>query len=150
MLRSRQIGGVLRNEEVSMQEHGRMAEEAKRIGRETQEQVNRAGQAYQNAVESGFEAASRSLSEINKGFQDIAAEITNFSRKRIEDVVQAWEQVVRARSFGDVVEVQSRYAQKVYEDYMSQMSRLGEIYLGTARNAAKSVEETSKRFTEPR
>jgi len=133
-----------------MQEHRKIAEEAKRMGRETQEQVTQAGQAYQNAFESSFEAASRSFSEINRGFQDIAAEITNFSRKRMEDVAQAWEQVVRARSFGDVVDVQSRYAQKVYEDYLSQMSRLGEIYLGTARNAAKSVEETSKRFTEPR
>jgi hypothetical protein len=133
-----------------MQEHRRMAEEAKRMGRETEEQVNRAGQAYQNAVESGFEAASRSFSEINRGFQDIATEITNFSRKRIEDVAQAWEQIVRARSFGDVVEVQSRYAQKAYEDYMSQMSRLGEIYLGTARNAAKSAEVSSKRAPEPR
>jgi hypothetical protein len=132
---------------VTMRETRRMAEEAKRMGHETQEQVKRAGQTYQNAVESGFEVASRSFGEIDKGFQDIAAEITNFSKKRLEGVTQAWEQVLRARSFGDVVEVQSRYAQKAYEDYMSQISRLGEIYLGTARNAAKSVEETSKRFT---
>jgi hypothetical protein len=130
-----------------MQENRRMAEEAKRMGHETQEHFRRGGQAYQDAVESGFEAAGRSFSEINRGFQTMAAEITNFSRKRIEDVAQAWEQILRAKSFGDVVEVQSRYAQKAYEDYMSEMSRLGEIYLGTARNAAKSAEETSKRLT---
>ena len=132
---------------VTMQETRRMAEEAKRMRHETQEQANRAGQAYQHAMESGFEAASRSFSEINRGFQDIAAEVTNFSKKRLDDVLQAWEQVLGARSFGDMVEVQSRYAQKAYEDYRAQMSRLGEIYLNAARNAAKPVQETSKRFT---
>jgi phasin family protein len=130
-----------------MQETRRMAEEAKRIGEETQAHVKRAGEAYQNAVESGFEAATHSFGETNRGFQNVAAEITNFSKKRLEDVAQAWEQVLRAKSFGDVMEVQSRYAQKAYEDYTSQMSRLGEIYLDTVRNAAKPVQETSKRFT---
>jgi hypothetical protein len=130
-----------------MQETRRMTEEAKRLGQETQKHVKRAGEAYQNAVENGFEAASRSFSEINRGFQGVAAEITNFSKERLEDVVQAWEQVLRARSFADVVEVQSRYAQKAYEDYKSQMSRLGEIYLDSVRNAVKSVQDRSKRFS---
>jgi hypothetical protein len=129
---------------VTLQETKRMAEEAKRIRQDAQEQV---GQAHQSVVEGGFEAAGRSFSEINRGFQEAAAEITNFSKKRFEDIVQAWEQFIRARSFGDVVEVQSRYAQRAYEDYRSEMSKLGEIYLSTARNAAKPVEETSRRST---
>jgi len=130
-----------------MQETRRMAEEANRMEEETQEHVKRTGVAYQSAVVGGFEAATHSFSEINRGFQNVAAEITNFSKKRLEDVVRSWEQVLRAKSFGDVVEVQSRYAQKAYEDYTSQMSRLGEIYLDTVRNAAKPVQETSKRLT---
>jgi hypothetical protein len=132
---------------VALQETKRMAEEAERIRHDTQEQVKRAGQAYQSSLESGFEAAKRSYSEINRGFQDVAAEITNFSKKRIESVVQAWEQFLRARSFGDIVDVQSRYAQRAYEDYASEMSKLGELYLGTARNVAKPVEETFRRST---
>ena len=127
-----------------MPETRRMAEEAKRIGEDTQEHVKRAGEAYQSAVEDGVEAATRSFNEMNRSFQNVAAEITNFSKKRLEDVVQSWEQVLRAKSFGDVMEVQSRYVQKAYEDYTSQMSRLGEIYLDTVRNAAEPVQETSK------
>lgn len=117
-----------------MQEARRMTEEAKRIGHE-------AGEAYQNAVGSGFEVATRSFTEINKGFEDAAAEITNFSKKRLEDVVQTWEQVLRARSFGDIVEAQSRYARKAYEDYTSQMSRLGDIYVGRLRDAFDQKEK---------
>jgi hypothetical protein len=132
-----------------MPETRRMAEEAKRIGEDTQEHVKRAGEAYQSAVEDGFEAATRSFNEMNRSFQNVAAEITNFSKKRLEDVVQSWEQVLRAKSFGDVMEVQSRYVQKAYEDYTSQMSRLGEI-LDTVRNAPSRFKRPPKELADLR
>jgi hypothetical protein len=124
-----------------------MAEEANRLGQDAQQQARRVGQEFQDAAQGGFEAASGSFSEINRGFQAIAAEMTDFSKKRLEDVIHAWEQLLRARSFPDVVEVQTRYAQRAYDDYMSEMSKLGEMYLDTTRSAVKPIEQASKRFT---
>src|SRR6266508_371679 len=126
-----------------MPETKRIAEEANRIGQEAQERAQRVGHEFQKAAEGDFEAASRSFGEVNRGFQAMAAEMTDFSKRRMEDVLQAWQQLLRARHFGDVVEVQTRYAQRAYDAYTSEMSKLGEMYLGTARNAAKPVEETS-------
>jgi hypothetical protein len=123
-------------EEVAMSETKRMADEANRIGQQAQERF-----------QTGFEAASRSLSEANKGFQAMADELTDFSKSRWEAVFQAWEQLLRVRHLGDVVEVQTRYAQRAYDAYMSEMSKLGEMYLGTARNAASSVKESSRRLS---
>lgn len=119
-----------------MQETNRMTEEA-------QEQASQMGQA----VEAGFEAASRSFSEANRGFQAVAEEINDFSRRRFEDVLQSWQQFLAARSFGDIVEVQMRYTQRAYDAYISEMSKLGEMYLNTVRNSAKPVEQTTKRST---
>jgi hypothetical protein len=130
-----------------MSETKRMAEETNRMGQEAQERAQRVGHEFQKAAEGGFEAASRSFSEVNKGFQAMAAEMTDFSKKRMEDVLQAWQQLLRARHFGDVVDVQTRYAQRAYDAYTSEMSKLGEMYLGTARSASKPVEETSRRFS---
>jgi hypothetical protein len=123
-------------EEVAMSETKRMADE-----------VNRIGQQAQERFQTGFEAASRSLSEANKGFQAMADELTDFSKSRWEAVFQAWEQLLRVRHLGDVVEVQTRYAQRAYDAYMSEMSKLGEMYLGTARNAASPVKESSRRLS---
>ena len=122
-----------------MAETRRMAEETTKRGEEVQERV-------QSGFESGFEAASRSLSEANRGFQAMADELTDFSKSRWEAVFQAWEQLLRVRHLGDVVEVQTRYAQRAYDAYMSEMSKLGEMYLGTARNAANPVKDT-RRFS---
>jgi hypothetical protein len=123
-------------EEVAMSETKRMADEANRIGQQAQERF-----------QTGFEAASRSLSEANKGFQAMADELTDFSKSRWEAVFQAWEQLLRVRHLGDMVEVQTRYAQGAYDAYMSEMSKLGEMYLGTARNAAIPVKDTARRFS---
>jgi phasin family protein len=123
-------------EEVVMSETRRMADEANRIGQQAQERV-----------QSGFEAASRSFSEANRGFQAMAAEMTDFSKRRMEDVLQAWQQLLQARNFGDVVDAQTRYAQRAYEAYTSEVSKLGEMCLDTTRSAARPVEQTSRRLT---
>jgi phasin family protein len=123
------------------------AEQAQRFGQEAQDQARRMGQEYQETVQSGFESATQSLGEVNKGFQAIAAEMTEYSKKTFEDIFQAWEQLLRARSFGDVVDIQTRYAQRAYDAHVAEMSRLTELYRDLTRNAVKPVEQTSKRFT---
>ena len=118
--------------------------ETNRLGEEIQDGVERYGQEYQQAAERGFYAVSRSFSEANKGLQVLASEMTDFSKRRFEDVFRAWEQLLRARSLPDVVQVQTQYAQKAYEAYTSEMSKLGEMYMGVVRDASKPVEEASR------
>jgi hypothetical protein len=129
-----------------MSETKRMADEANRMGQQAQEGAQRAGREFQKAAEGGFEAASRSFTEANKGFEALASEMTDFSKKRFEDVFRAWEQLLRARSLPDVIGVQTQYVQRAYEAYTSEMSKLGEMYLGTVRSASKPVEESSRRL----
>ena len=73
--------------------------------------------------------------------------MTDFSRRRFEDVAHTWDQLLHVRSFGDIVEVQSRHVQKACNAYMSETSKIGEMFLETARKASRPVEETPKRFT---
>ena len=115
------------------QEHEKQIEEA---GREFQEQARRAGEEHQRAAASGFEAANRSAAEINRGFQSIAAELTDYSKRTMEDLFQTWEQLLRARTATEVVEVQTQYAKKAYETHMSKMSKLAELYADLTRKAS--------------
>ena len=128
-----------------MPQANRLAQEANKMSREAQEGTSRMGNELQNAVESGFDAASRSFGEVNRGIQAMAAEMTDFSKRRWEEVFQAWQQLLHARHFGDVVDVQTHYAQRAYDAYMSELSKVGELYLGTVREAARPLEQTSKR-----
>jgi hypothetical protein len=147
------------SKEAKMADTKRMVDESKRIGEEaaaqarkfgqaTQEQVIKAGQHYQQAAQSGFEAPNRSLGEVNRGFQALAAEMAEYSKKTFEDLLEAWEQLLRARSLGDIVDIQVRYAQRTYDTHAAEMSKLAELNSDIARNALKPIDETSKRFTQ--
>jgi hypothetical protein len=123
-----------------MQETKRTAEDVKRMSYETRDHARKIGQDYQDTIENGVEAVSRSFSEMNRGFQAVAAEMTEFSKRRTEEVMRTWDQMIRARTFGDVVEVQSKYAQKAVDAYMTEWSKIRALYLGAARNATKPLD----------
>ena len=95
---------------------------------------------YQKVGKDGFDAAVRSFGEVNKGFQAIAAEVTDYSKKAFEDSTRAFEQLIGAKSIEQAVEIQFQYAKKAYDTYIAEMSKLGEMYVGLAKDAYKPVE----------
>jgi hypothetical protein len=44
-----------------------------------------------------------------------------------------------------MIEIQSQYAKKAYDTYVSEMSKLGELYLASARKASKPIEQAATR-----
>jgi len=95
---------------------------------------------FQKVGKDGFDAAVKSFGEMNKGFQAIAAEVTDYSKKAFEDGTRAFEQLIGAKSVEQAVEIQSTYAKKAYDTYIAEMSKIGEMYAGLARDAYKPVE----------
>ena len=92
--------------------------------------VQRFNNEVQRAGKDGFDAVVSSFGEANKGFQAIAAEITAYSKKSFEDGTRAFEQLLGAKSFEQVIEIQSQYARMAYEAYVAELSKLGEMYAG--------------------
>jgi phasin family protein len=82
---------------------------------------------------------------MNKGFQTLAAEMTDYSKRTFDDVFHAWEQLLSAKSVEQVIDIASQYAKRAYDTHMSEMSKLGEMYVAIARNAAKPVEQATAR-----
>ncbi len=95
---------------------------------------------FQKVGKDGFDATVRSFGEVNKGFQAIAAEITDYSKKAFEDGTRAFEQLIGAKSIEQAIEIQSQYAKKAYDAYVAEVSKLGEMYVGLAKDAYKPVE----------
>ena len=117
-----------------MQETKRMVDEANRMGQQAQERL-----------QIGFEAASRSFTEANKGFQALAAEMMEYSKAAFDDAVRTWEQLIGVRSLEQAIQIQSDYAKRVYENHMAELKKLGEMTVGMARDASKPVEDASRR-----
>ena len=118
-----------------MQETKRMADEANKMGQQVQERV-----------QSGFEAASRSFSEANKGFQTLATEMTEYSKAAFDDAIRTWEQLIGVKSLDQAMQIQSDYAKRTYENHMAELSKLGQMYVGMASDSSKPVQDTSRKF----
>ena len=103
--------------------------------------VQRLGEEFQRVGKDGVDAVVSSFGEVNKGLQAIAAEITDYTKKAFDDGTHAFEQLLGARSFEQVIEIQSQYTKKAYDAYMAELSKLGQMYAGLTRNASKPVEQ---------
>ena len=95
---------------------------------------------FQKAGQENFDTAVKNLEEVNKGFQAIASEVTDYTKKTIEDSTAAFEKLMGVKSVEQAIEIQTGFAKKAYEDYISQASKLGEMYVTLAKEAYKPVE----------
>ena len=104
----------------------------------------------QRISKEGFDAALRSYGELNKGFQAITANVTDYSKKAFEDVARAFEQLAGSKSVEQAIQIQSQYAKKAYDNWVAEASKLSEMYVGMARDAYKPVEQAvAKRASKP-
>jgi phasin family protein len=107
---------------------------------ETQMNIN-GFEDFQKIGKDNFDAAVKSFGEVNKSFQAIATEVTDYSKKAFEDSTATFEKLVGAKSVEQAVEIQTDFAKKAYEDYVSQVSKIGEMYVDLAKEIYKPVED---------
>ena len=89
-----------------------------------------------------MDATLTSLGALSKGFQTIAVEIADYTRKSFEDSTAAAEKLFGAKSIDKAVEVQSDYLKTAYEQFVAQAAKVGELYAGIAQEAYKPFEST--------
>ena len=95
---------------------------------------------FQKVGKDGFDAAVRSFGEFNKGFQAIAAEVTDYSKKAFEDGSQALEKMLGVKSVDKAVELQQAYLKDAYEGFVAKATKIGELYTDLAKEAYKPFE----------
>jgi hypothetical protein len=105
--------------------------------------VHKFGEEFQRASKENFDASVRSLGEVSKGFQAIAATMVDHCKKNFEDGTRAFEHLLGAKSFEQVWEIQSQYAKRAFDAYFAQASKIGAMYADLARNAYQPVEQAA-------
>jgi len=86
------------------------------------------------------EATLRSFGAASKGYQAVAAEMTNYSKKWFEDGTAAIERLFGAKTLEKAIEVQSEYVKTAYEGFVAEATKLGEIYADIAKESYKPFE----------
>lgn len=82
----------------------------------------------------------KSYSALAHGMQTITTEAADYSKKSYEDNAKVMEQLVAAKSFEKAFEIQSDFAKTAYEGFVTQATKMSEIYSNAARDAYKPLE----------
>jgi len=82
----------------------------------------------------------KSIGAASKGFQAIAAEVTNYSKKSFEDGTAAAERLFGAKTLEKAIEAQSDYVKTAYEGFIAEATKLGELYADLAKESYKPFE----------
>jgi hypothetical protein len=86
------------------------------------------------------DVALKQLGVVSKGFQAIAAEVADYSKKTFESSSAAAEKLLGSKSFEKVVEVQSDFVKTAYEGFVAEATKLGELYAELAKETYKPIE----------
>lgn len=98
----------------------------------------------QKLGQANVETAMNLFGEWTKGWQSVAAEMTDYTKRSFEDGTQTFEKLVGAKSIEQAFEIQSAYAKRAYEEYVQQMTKIGGLYTGLAKDAYRPVERAMK------
>ncbi len=95
---------------------------------------------FQKFGKEQLEAASTAAASFAKGLQTIAAETTDYSKMSFETNSAYVEKLLGAKSLDAAIQTQSEYAKSAYEGFVSQATKIGELYTNLAKEAFKPVE----------
>ncbi|MFC3692978.1 phasin family protein [Chenggangzhangella methanolivorans] len=95
---------------------------------------------FQKYGRENMDLALKSFGSVSKGFQAIAVEVADYSKKSFEDNSALVEKLAGAKTLDKAIEVQSAFVKTSYETYLARMTKLGELYADIAKESYKPVE----------
>jgi hypothetical protein len=94
-----------------------------------------------------FEAVSAAAAAVTKGWQSIAAETTDYSKKSFEKSRLLAEKLITVKKIDEAVALQTDFAKSAYEDFVAEATKIGELYSSIAKEVFKPIETAAKNFT---
>lgn len=94
-----------------------------------------------------MDAMLKNYAEISKGFQAIATEASEFSKKSFQDATTFMESLASVKSVENAFELQSNFMKSSYESLVTEATKMGEMYADLAKTVYKPYEATIAKAT---
>jgi phasin family protein len=95
---------------------------------------------FQKYGKEQLEVMTTSSSSLAKGWQTIAAESSEYSKKSFENGSAFLEKLLGAKSLENAIQIQSEYAKTYFEELVGYVTKTGELYSNLAKEAFKPIE----------
>ncbi|HVY20153.1 MAG TPA: phasin family protein [Bauldia sp.] len=108
--------------------------------------MSNAFDSIQNFGKDNVDIALKAADAVTKGFQAIASEAADYSKRSFEAGTAAFEKLAAAKSIDTVVALQQDFARTAYQGYVGQVTRFGEIFSDMAKSAAAPYQSLYGKF----
>jgi len=95
---------------------------------------------FQKLGKENIDTYMKQFGTVSKGWQAIATEVADYSKKSFEHSTAAMESLLGAKSLEKAIEIQTDYVKTAYEGFVAQSSKLGELYTDLAKETYKPLE----------
>ncbi len=87
-----------------------------------------------------MDMAMKSFGAVSKSLQAIAVEVADYSKRSFEDSTAAMEKLFGAKTLEKAIEVQSDYFKTAYEGFVSEATKISDLYSDLAKEPYKPLE----------
>jgi|SRR5581483_9384942 len=95
---------------------------------------------FQKLGKDNMDHAMKQFGTVSKGWQAIATEVADYSKKSFEESSATLEKLFGAKSLEKAIEIQSEYVKTAYEGFVAEATKLGELYTDLAKESYKPFE----------
>lgn len=95
---------------------------------------------FQKLGKDNVDVALKQFGTVSKGWQAIATEFADYSKKSFEDGSAALEKLFGAKTLEKAIEVQSDYVKTAYEGFVAEATKIGALYTDLAKESYKPLE----------
>ena len=95
-----------------------------------------------------MDSVLKSYSAATKGFQAIATETAEYSKKAYEANMAHMEALMTVKSIETAIELNTSFAKASIEGYLAELNKLGEMYSDIARQTYAPAQAAANKATE--
>ena len=96
---------------------------------------------FQKLSKDNMDLALASFGSMSKGMQAIAAEVADYQKKSFEEGTAVVEKLVASKSLDKAFETQADYAKTAYEEFVGEVTKIGEMVTDLSKEAYKPYEK---------
>lgn len=116
-----------------------IAADAQKSMTESMEKMTNGFQDVTAFSQENVDAIVKSSEVAAKAAEGIGSEMSAYSKKSFEDSVAAAQDMASAKTVTELMEKQTAFAQSAFESFMSQATKLNEIYVSAAKDISAPI-----------
>lgn len=104
--------------------------------------------SFSSFTKDAVDAVVKSSTATSKNVEELVSEVLNCTKSNVETCVSVAKDIAGARSFEQIIAIQTEQSKKYFENYVSQMTKISEICMNISKEATAPINEHASTISE--